>query len=205
MVNCGVEQVLFARPHRALPAIHPHRPRDPESEEAVGEHHTRRWTSFHSTQSKRPCPSRSSRARSPSSTVAAINGTILTIARHRAGRRAVDDDLPARELPQMEGDRSAMPCVLHFPGRICGRAPSGSSTRLEMCSFTCGSTHLTYFSHEAGVGVRLFSIDAQFLPPDAAHPCRRARRINLRRARAGCAFPDLPPQAGDGRTRPRGL
>ena len=146
VVNCGVEQVLFARDRieRLLPFIRIARV-IPKARRRVGAPHSMGWTSsFHSTQSKRPCPSRSSRARSPSSTVA-ISTTPFSPSRSIA-RRATGPSTttsPYGNFPRWRANRSAMPCVAHSPRRICGRAPSRSSTRSSRCAHSPAAARLS--------------------------------------------------------------
>ena len=174
VVNCGVEQVLFARDRieRFLPFIRIARV-IPESEEAGGSTALDGLDfliSFDPIETALPVAVISSAITELDRRH--INDTILTIAQHRAqGDRPVDDDLPARELPQMEGEslRDALRRALTKENLWAGTVEEFHKI-FEMCSFTCGSTLiLTYFSHEAGrTGSTLFSIDAQI-------PFRRTR------------------------------
>ena len=174
VVNCGVEQVLFARDRieRFLPFIRIARV-IPESEEAGGSTALDGLDfliSFDPIETALPVAVISSAITELDRRH--INDTILTIAQHRAqGDRPVDDDLPARELPQMEGEslRDALHRALTAESLWAGTDEEFRKI-FEMCSFTCGSTLiLTYFSHEAGrTGSALFSIDAQI-------PFRRTR------------------------------
>lgn len=211
VVNCGVEQVLFARDRieRFLPFIRIARV-IPESEEAGGSTALDGLDfliSFDPIETALPVAVISSAITELDRRH--INDTILTIAQHRAqGDRPVDDDLPARELPQMEGESAPRcPASRTHQGESVGGHRRGVPQDLRDVLIHLRQhayPHIFLARGGANGKCALLHRCADSLPPDAAHPCRRARRINLRRARAGCALPDLPPQAGDGRTRPRG-
>lgn len=174
VVNCGIEQVLFARDRieRFLPFIRIARV-IPESEQADGSASMDGLDfliSFDPIETSLPVAVISSAITERDRRY--INDTILAIAQHRAqGEAPVDDDLPLRELPQADGEslRDALRRALAREGMWGGTADEFRKI-FEMCSFTCGSTLiLTYFSHEAArTASALYAIDAQI-------PFRRTR------------------------------
>lgn len=174
VVNCGVEQVLFARDRieRFLPFMRIARV-IPESEQADGSAPLDGLDfliSFDPIETSLPVAVISSAITERDRRY--INDTILSIAQHRSeGEGTVDDDLPTLELPQTEGEslRDAL-CRELTRENMWGGTRDEFRKVFEICSFTCDSTLiLTYFSHEAGrTASRLYAIDTQI-------PFRRVR------------------------------
>lgn len=167
VVNCGVEQVLFARDRieRFLPFIRIARV-IPESEESGGVTSLDDLDfliSFDPIETTLPVAVISSAITERDRRY--IDDTILAIAHHRAqGERPVDGDLPERTLPQ-EPDEPLNDALLRaLTERKMWQGTEEEFRKVfEMCSFTCNSTLImTYFSHEVEcTGSVLFAIDTQ--------------------------------------------
>lgn len=173
VVNCGIEQVLFARDRieRFLPFIRIARV-IPESEQADGSASLDGLDfliSFDPIETTLPVAVISSAITERDRRY--INDTILTIAQHRAQGDGPVDDPPVRELPQTEEEslRDALHRALTHE-RMWEGTDEEFLKIFETCSFICGDTLiLTYFSHEAGRSAsRLYAIDTQI-------PFRRTR------------------------------
>ena len=161
-----------ARPHRALPAIHPHRPCDSRKRRGRWEHRARRTGLPHFN--RRPIETALPVAVISSAITELdrryINDTILAIAQHRAqGDGPVDDDLPVRELPRWRANRSdALHRALTAESLWAGTDEEFRKI-FEMCSLTCAPRLSSRISLQGGThGSALFSIDAQI-------PFRRTR------------------------------
>lgn len=174
VVNCGVEQVLFARDRieRFLPFIRIARV-IPESEQADGSASLDGLdflVSFDPIETSLPVAVISSAITERDRRY--INDTILAIASHRMqGDAPAMDETGIKDLPR-EDDETLQQSLLRALTDEHMWTGSGEEFAkiFEMCSFTCGSTFiLTYFSHEAAqTGSTVYRIDAQI-------PFRRTR------------------------------
>ena len=174
VVNCGVEQVLFARDRieRFLPFIRIARV-IPESEQADGSASLDGLDfliSFDPIETNLPVAVISSAITERDRRY--INDTILAIASHRTqGDPPAIDETGIEDLPREEGETLQRSLLRALTDEHLWAGSEEEFAKIfEMCSFTCGSTLiLTYFSHEAArTGSALYRIDAQI-------PFRRTR------------------------------
>lgn len=174
VVNCGVEQVFFARDRieRFLPFIRIARV-IPESEQADGSaplDGLDLLISFDPIETDLPTAVISSAITEQDRRH--INDAVLAIASHRMKGEAPAIEEPCvKKLPRNEGESLKHALHRELTGeRMWSGSEEEFSKIFEMCSFTCGSTFiLTYFSHEANrTGSLICDIDAQI-------PFRRTR------------------------------
>lgn len=174
VVNCGVEQVLFARDRieRFLPFIRIARV-IPESEQADGSASLDGLdflVSFDPIETSLPVAVISSAITERDRRY--INDTILAIASHRMqGDAPAIDETGIKDLPRKDDETLQQSLLRALTDEHMWTGSGEEFAKIfEMCSFTCGSTFiLTYFSHEAAqTGSMVYRIDAQI-------PFRRTR------------------------------
>lgn len=174
VVNCGVEQVIFARDRieRLLPFVRIARV-IPESEQVDGSASLDGLDfliSFDPIETNMPVAVITSAITERDRRY--INDTILTISQRRTqSTQPVAHEEPIPVLPCKEGESLPQALLGELKRtKMWGGNDDEFAKVFEMCSFTCGSTLImTYFSHEATqTGSLLYTIDAQI-------PFRRTR------------------------------